>query len=155
MQKLSQLSEHFKKTSLVTAVLKVRIGAHDSHYAGGLVDGAKMLQFFGDVATEILIRFDGDEGLFRAYECVEFLAPVYAGDFIEVEARLIRVGKTSRQMVFEARKMIQLLSSTDAKGHPPSSSAGVVLSPPLVVCRAVGTCVTPEHLQRIQHALSR
>src|SRR3954469_25490705 len=92
---------------LPEAVLRLRIGAHDSHYAGGLVDGARMLQLFGDVATELLIRLDGDEGLFRAYRSVEFLAPVYAGDYIEVIGTLIRVGKTSREMRFEARKVIQ------------------------------------------------
>ena len=44
--------------------------------AANLVDGARMLALFGDVATELLIRHDGDEGLFRAYDAVEFLAPV-------------------------------------------------------------------------------
>ena len=66
-----------------TSLIRLRIAAHDAHYAGGLVDGAKLLQLFGDVATELLIRSDGDEGLFVAYDSVEFLAPVHAGDFIE------------------------------------------------------------------------
>ena len=65
------------------AMIRVRMSASDAHYGGGLVDGAKMLQLFGDVATELLIRHDGDEGLFVAYNDVEFLAPVYAGEFIE------------------------------------------------------------------------
>ena len=69
---------------LPTAMIRVRMSAHDAHYGGHLVDGAKMLQLFGDVGTELSIRLDGDEGLFRAYDKVEFLAPVYAGDFIEV-----------------------------------------------------------------------
>src|SRR5246127_3357185 len=94
---------------ILKTTLKVRMSAHDGHYAGGLVDGARMLQLFGDVATELLIRLDGDEGLFRAYESVEFLAPVYAGDYIEVRGRIVRVGKTSRGMEFEARKVIQPL----------------------------------------------
>src|SRR6478672_886511 len=66
----------------LTVTLRVRMGAHDTHYAGELVDGARVLGLFGDVATELLIRLDGDEGLFRAYEGIEFLAPVRAGDFI-------------------------------------------------------------------------
>ena len=74
-----------------------RMSAHDAHYAGELVDGARMLALFGDVATELLIRLDGDEGLFRAYETVEFLAPVFAGDFIEATAELVGVGKTQPQ----------------------------------------------------------
>src|SRR3954466_9791383 len=93
------------------ATLRLRMSAHDGHYAGGLVDGARMLQLFGDVATELLIRFDGDEGLFRAYQSIEFLAPVFAGDYIEVIGRIVHVGKTSRTMEFEARKMIRLIPS--------------------------------------------
>ena len=65
------------------SVIRVRMGAEDAHYGGNLVDGAHMLHLFGDVATELLIMNDGDEGLFKAYDEVEFLAPVYAGDYIE------------------------------------------------------------------------
>jgi len=126
-------------------VLRLRMGAHDSHYAGGLVDGARMLQLFGDVATELLIRFDGDEGLFRAYEKVEFLAPVYSGDYIEACGKIVQVGKTSRTMEFEARKVIRPLP-VDQGGAAVSSAE--VLEQPLVVCKAKGTCVTPLHLQR-------
>src|SRR5579883_2711743 len=86
--------------------LRLRMSAHDAHYAGELVDGARMLALFGDLATELLIRLDGDEGLFRAYESVEFLAPVFAGDYIEATAELVAVGKTSRKIRFEAKKVI-------------------------------------------------
>ena len=130
---------------ILEASLRMRMGSHDAHYAGGLVDGARMLQLFGDVATELLIRYDGDEGLFRAYEMVEFLAPVYGGDYIEVTAKLTRAGKSSRAFEFEARKVIQPLPPE--RGGLAASSAEV-LSQPLVVCRARGTCVTPAHVQR-------
>jgi len=130
---------------ILEAHLRLRMSAHDGHYAGGLVDGARMLGLFGDVATELLIRYDGDEGLFRAYESVEFLAPVFAGDYVEVTGRITRVGKTSRTMEFEARKVIQPLAPE--KGGLAVSSAEV-LDSPLVVCRAKGTCVTPAALQR-------
>ena len=86
--------------------LRLRLSAHDAHYGGGLVDGARVLGLFGDVATELLIRQDGDEGLFRAYESVEFLAPLHAGDFVEVEGEIVSLGKTSRKMRFEARKYV-------------------------------------------------
>ena len=125
-------------------VLRLRIGAHDAHYAGELVDGAKCLQLFGDVATELLIRLDGDEGLFRAYDSVEFLAPVRAGDYLEVEGELVSMGKSSRKMRFEARKVIE-----NVRGEPGvAPSAANVLSPPVVVCRATGTCVVPAEHQR-------
>lgn len=127
------------------AMIRMRMSAHDAHYGGGLVDGAKMLMLFGDVATELLIRRDGDEGLFRAYEKVEFLAPVYAGDYIEAVGRIVSEGRTSRKMEFEARKVIVPRPEI-------SESACEVLSEPIVVCRAVGTCVTPMEKQRGVHA---
>src|SRR5271167_2387639 len=91
--------------------LRLRMSAQDAHYAGDLVDGARLLALFGDLATELLIRLDGDEGLFRAYETIEFLAPVFAGDFVEATAELLSVGNTSRKLRFEARKVI-----TSARG---------------------------------------
>jgi 3-keto-5-aminohexanoate cleavage enzyme len=123
--------------------LRLRMSSHDAHYAGELVDGARMLALFGDLATELLIRLDGDEGLFRAYESVEFLAPVFAGDYVEATAELVRMGNTSRQMRFEARKVI----SNVRQGGMPASAADVLVEP-VVVCRAIGTCVTPKEMQR-------
>ncbi|MGM9973260.1 MAG: hotdog fold domain-containing protein [Clostridiaceae bacterium] len=123
------------------AVIKVRMSLHDAHYGGNLVDGAKMLQLFGDVATELLIRSDGDEGLFRAYDSVEFLNPVYAGDFIEATGEIVSEGKTSRKMIFEAKKII--IPRPDL-----NDSAADVLEEPIVVCRASGTCVVPLDKQR-------
>lgn len=100
-----------------------------------------MLDIFGDVATELLIIQDGDEGLFCAYDNVEFLAPVYAGDFIEAVGEITHVGNTSRKMTFEARKVITQRADI-------SASAADVLTEPVVVCRAGGTCVVPKSCQR-------
>lgn len=133
-----------KKTESVK--LRLRMGSHDAHYAGGLVDGARMLQLFGDLATELLIGLDGDEGLFRAYDSVEFLAPVVAGDYIEAEGWITKVGNTSRSMRFEARKVVSLLRPEEPGYLAPSSAK--LLKPPLLVCRATGTCVTPKELKR-------
>lgn len=126
-----------------TSLIRLRMGAHDAHYAGDLVDGARMLHLFGDVATELLIRSDGDEGLFVAYDSVQFLAPVHTGDYIEATGRIVSLGKTSRKMVFEARKVI---ASAGVAGQ---ASAADVLAEPVVVCKASGTCVVPAHCQRI------
>ncbi|MGF7058892.1 hotdog domain-containing protein [Brassicibacter mesophilus] len=123
------------------AMIRIRMSMHDAHYGGNLVDGAKMLQLFGDVATELLIRNDGDEGLFAGYEQVEFKAPVYAGDYIEAVGEITKVGNSSRKMVFEARKVI--VPRPDI-----NESACDVLEEPIVVCRAVGTCVVPKDKQR-------
>ncbi|HMT73024.1 MAG TPA: hotdog domain-containing protein [Chitinophagaceae bacterium] len=122
-------------------LIRLRMGSHDAHYGGNLVDGAKMLQLFGDVATELLIRLDGDEGLFKAYDMVEFIAPVYAGDYIEAEGYITHVGNTSRKMAFEARKVV--VPRPDI-----SDSAADYLETPVVVCKATGTCVVPAACQR-------
>jgi len=126
----------------LSVTLRLRMSEHDVHYGGGLVDGARVMALFGDAATELCIRHDGDEGLFRAYSQVEFLAPVHAGDFLEVTAHLIGVGRTSRQMRFEAYRVLQ------AAYTPENDSAAEVLAEPVLVARADGTCVVPLPKQR-------
>ena len=125
----------------LSVTVRLRMSTHDAHYGGNLVDGARMLGLFGDVATEVLIRLEGDEGLLRAYDSVEFLAPVYAGDYIEAWGEITDVGNSSRKMRFEARKVIRAAPEIN-------DSAAEVLSPWVVVCKASGTCVTPKDKQR-------
>jgi 3-aminobutyryl-CoA ammonia-lyase len=123
------------------SIIRLRMSAHDAHYGGNLVDGARMLGLFGDVATELLIMNDGDEGLFCAYDDVAFLAPVYAGDYIEAVGEIVTVGNSSRKMKFEARKVI--VPRPDI-----NESACDVLEEAIVVCRASGTCVVTKDKQR-------
>ncbi|MDO8519685.1 MAG: hotdog fold domain-containing protein [Deltaproteobacteria bacterium] len=125
-------------TQAIKVTLRVRISQSDLHYGGGLASGSKVMELFGDAATEVLIRHDGDEGLFRAYQEVEFLAPIKPGDFIEVTARLTRVGKTSREMNFEAYKII------DGARDPNNPSSAQLLPQPLLVAQAKGTCVVKK-----------
>jgi len=107
-----------------------------AHYGGNLVDGAYVLGLFGDVATELCIRTDSDEGLFASYDDVQFVAPVQAGDVIEVTATVTRVGRRSRGVAFEARIV--------CRARPDKApSAADVLDPPLIVTRATGTVVVP------------
>lgn len=113
------------------------------HYGGNLVDGAAMLALFGDVATELCVRADGDEGLFRAYDSVEFLAPVYAGDFIEARGEIVAWGATSLKMRFTAHKVVTPLSVPGGQ-----ASAAQLLGEPVLVCRASGTCVVPVASRR-------
>ena len=127
-------------TTLPQAKLRVRMSSQDAHYAGNLVDGARILNLFGDVATELTIQYDGDEGLLRAYDNVEFLAPVHGGDFIEVTGKITKVGNTSRKIVFEAYKVIA--------SSPDHQSACDVLDPPILVAKASGTCVVTKEKQR-------
>jgi 3-aminobutyryl-CoA ammonia-lyase len=121
------------------SLIRVRMSEKDAHYGGGIVDGAKLLELLGDVATELLIRHDGDEGLFRAYDNVEFLAPVCAGDFLEARGTITKSGTTSRKMEFTVYKVISSISS--------GSSGAEVLSEPLLVLKASGTCVVPKDRQ--------
>jgi 3-aminobutyryl-CoA ammonia-lyase len=107
-----------------------------AHYAGNLVDGAYSLACFGDVATEVCIRTDGDEGLFASYSNVQFKAPVRAGDVIEIEAEVVRVGNRSRTLDLQVRVI--------ARGRPDrSESAAELVEPPLVATTATGTVVVP------------
>src|SRR3954463_10813941 len=116
--------------------LRLRMSHADAHYGGNLVSGSKLLELYGDVATELLIRLNGDEGLFRAYDMVEFLAPVYAGDYIEAEGEIVQGGTTSRTMRSKAQKVIRAAPQIN-------DSAAELLETPIIVCRAKGTCVTP------------
>lgn len=117
--------------------LRLRLSVSDAHYGTSLVDGARILGLFGDVATELCIRESGDEGLFAGYEVVQFLAPVHAGAYVEAEGRIVRRGNRSRTMEFEARQVI--VSRPDR-----SASAAEVLAEPVIICRAKGTCVVPQ-----------
>lgn len=125
----------------IEAIHRRRLSNADAHYGGGLVAGAKVLELFGDLATELCIHSDGDEGLFAGYRSVEFLAPLHAGDFIEVRARITKTGTSSREMSFEAVRY--------ASPRPDiSDSAADVIDVPETVARAIGTCVVRKENQR-------
>ncbi|MFI9379805.1 hotdog domain-containing protein [Kutzneria sp. NPDC052558] len=108
-----------------------------AHYGGNLVDGAYGLGMFGDVATELCIRTDGDEGLFAGYDSVQFVSPLKAGDVVEATATLTRIGTRSRGVTFELRVVCR---ATPEKG----ASAAEVLPEPVVATRATGTVVVPQ-----------
>ncbi len=124
----------------IEAFLRLRVGSEDAHY-GTIAAGAFVMELFGDLATELTVRRDGDEGLLRAYEKVEFLAPVLPGDFLECRARIIREGRTSRTFEAEARKVITTRQDI-------GESAADVLDEPVVVARAIGTTVVGADFQR-------
>ena len=123
-------------------MLRVRVSEKDVHYSGGLVNGAWVLSLFGDVATELSIRYDGDEGLLAAYNSIELLVPIQAGDFIEAVGKIVRVGNTSRTMELEARKVINLIP---VSGQP---SAADPLEEPIKVAKATLIGVVPKGHQR-------
>ena len=131
------MSDADARTGLVVTHRRYVPYSH-AHYAGNLVDGAYSLACFGDVATELCIRTDGDEGLFASYSDVQFLAPVHAGDVVEAVATLTRVGRRSREMGFELRVVARGDSSTG------SASAARILAEPIVATTATGTVVVPS-----------
>jgi 3-aminobutyryl-CoA ammonia-lyase len=120
-------------------VIRVRMSTADGHYAGGLVDGARIVQLFGDAVTELLIRHDGDEGLSRVMNA-EFLAPVRSGDYLEIRAKVVAVGKSSRTIECTAYKIIELVD--------PNDSAANVLPEPLLVAKMTDVAVVPLDKQR-------
>ncbi len=112
------------------------VSHHEAHYGGSLLDGAYVMGLFGDVATEMCLRTDGDEGLLASYASVAFKAPVKAGDVIEVTATLTRVGSRSRTI--DLRAWVCCRATPEA-----GDSAGSVLDPPLLVVEAVAEVVVP------------
>ncbi len=129
---------------LPTSMIRLRLGQEDAHYGGNLVAGATQLKIIGDLITELAMRYDGDEGLFRAYESVEFLAPLYAGDWIEARGKIVSTGTSSRRCEFEVWKIGA--ARTDI-----SDSAAEFLAEPILTCTAVGTTVVPADHQRFAH----
>ncbi len=121
----------------LTVTQRRYVSAADAHYGGNLVDGAYVLALFGDVATEACIRMAGDEGLFASYSDVQFTAPVLGGDVIEVTGTVVRVGRRSRELSFEARVVCR---ADPARGP----SASRVLDEPVTVTTAAGTVVLPS-----------
>jgi 3-aminobutyryl-CoA ammonia-lyase len=129
---------------LPSAFIRRRLGSEDAHYGGNLVAGAKQLEIVGDLITELAMRYDGDEGLFRAYETVEFLAPLYAGDWIEATGKIVSVGNSSRRCEFEVWKIGGARADL-------SESAAEFLEEPVLTCKAIGTTVVPKEHQRFAH----
>ncbi|WP_051466677.1 hotdog fold domain-containing protein [Actinomadura oligospora] len=120
----------------LTVVHRRYVPYSHAHYAGNLVDGAYVLGLFGDVATEVCIRTDGDEGLFASYADVQFRAPLRAGDVVEAVAEVTRVGRRSRTLALTARVI--------CRGRPDKGeSAAEVLDEPITVVTATGTVVVP------------
>lgn len=122
---------------IVQSLIRVRMSLADAHYGGNLVAGAKIMELFGDAATELCIRYDGDEGLLASYDIVEFKKPVFAGDFLEIRGRITQVGRRSRKVELEAYKVIEARPEE-------GPSVARVLDEPVLVARATGTVVVPK-----------
>ena len=117
--------------------IRLRLGPSDARYARGLVAGAKAMEIFGDLETEIALREGGDEGLCVAYDMVEFLSPLRVGDFIDATARVVERGKTSRKIALELYKVASV--GPDGRGghhDPPVLAARASVT--IVVGRGVG-----------------
>ena len=130
-----------QERSAITANLRLRLSQADAHYGGDLVAGGRLMELFGDVATELAIRSDGDEGLLAGYSSVRFLLPVYAGDFIEARGAITRMGTTSREISLEIVRY--------ARPRPDiSESAADLLPEAELVATATGTSVVKKDRQR-------
>ena len=119
------------------ARIRLRLGPTDARYAGGLVAGAKVMEIFGDVETEIALREGGDEGLCAGYDMVDFLAPLHVGDFIDATGRVVERGNTSRKIALELHKVASV--GPDGRGghhDPPVLAARASVT--IVVGRGLG-----------------
>ncbi len=126
-----------EQADLPAASLRFRVSEMDVTYGGGIVAGGTVVKWFGDLATELCIRYDGDEGLLAAYDLLEFKAPVHAGDYLEFAGRITKVGNRSRRIEMECYKVI----APDPDRGP---TAAKVLPEPVLVARAKGTVVAPK-----------
>lgn len=122
------------------ATIETRV---DSHYPDGVVSLGTILELFGMAGGKLAYMLDGDAGLMRAFDDVEFLAPAYQGDYVRVTARLLAVGNTSRRRSYEAHVVARQHGIGAAPSH------GALLDPPILICRATGTSVTPLANQRL------
>ena len=138
---------------------RLMMTGQDGHYVNQLVNGSRMCDFFGDVATELLVRCDGDLSLFLGYEEIRFTAPIHVGDFMEYHGWIEKKGNTSYKCKFEAYKIITMpddfkkesymldgISGENMTGLPQSSA--LVCDPPILCGYATGTLVIPKELQR-------
>jgi 3-aminobutyryl-CoA ammonia-lyase len=128
-------------TERISASHRLRLSQADAHYGGDLVAGGRLLELIGDLATELCVRSDGDEGLLAGYSSVEFIAPVRAGDFVEVHGVIVAAGQSSRKMEFEVLRYA-------GPNLDVSESAADLFDEPELVVRATGTCVVKKERQR-------
>ena len=119
---------------MMTVVHRRYVPYSHAHYAGNLVDGAYALGLFGDVATEVCIQLDGDEGLFASYSDVQFRSAIRAGDVLEIQATVTRIGTRSRTIDFTCAVV--------CRGTGGSGAA--VLAEPVIAVTATGTVVVPS-----------
>ena len=111
--------------------VRLRFAPGDARYAKGLIAGAKVMELFGDLETEIAIREGGDEGLCAGYDRVEFLEPLFAGDFVEGRAEVTARGNRSRTVELELFRVVGC--NRDGVAEP--------LDPPVLAARATATIV--------------
>lgn len=137
---MSELEQQDDQRIGTSVVHRRYVSRREGHFPGGVVDGAYTLGIFGDAGTEMCIRLDGDEGLLVGFADVDFLEPVHTGDVLEVEATLLRVGTTSRDIAFEARVVCRSAEHLESR-RPPRDGSARVLDEPLIVLRATGTVV--------------
>jgi 3-aminobutyryl-CoA ammonia-lyase len=118
--------------------LRIRLGLHDTHYPNGLIPAATLLRLFADCASEVGIRMDGVDGYLAAYEKAEFFKPVYAGDYLEIRAKLLSKGNRSRRTQLEAHR------SMTARELGGGLSGGIFHDPPELVAQAIMVGVKPR-----------
>ena len=124
------------------------MSAKDGHYVGDLVNGARIVNQWGDVGTELMVYVDGDISLFLGYEDIKFTAPVYVGDFMEYHGWIEKVGNQSYTCKFEAWKVATMLNRTDADMTGIEHTAATACKPPVLCGTATGSLYIAKKDQR-------
>ena len=120
----------------------------DGHYVGGLVNGARIVDMWGDVGTELMVYVDGDISLFLGYKNIKFTAPVYVGDFMEYHGWIEKVVNQSYTCHFEAWKVATMLDRTDADMTGIAHTAATACVPPVLCGEATGSLYIAKKDQR-------
>ena len=90
------------------------------------------------MATELCIRTDGDEGLLASYSDVQFLAPVRAGDVLEIGCD---AGPGRHPVARRSSLTVHVVARGEPTPERPGAAA--LLDPPLLATTATATVVVP------------
>jgi 3-aminobutyryl-CoA ammonia-lyase len=108
------------------------MNAQDTTYRSVIIPAARIMGLFADCVTQVTLREDGDGSLLAAYENAQFKQSVHIGDYLEIQARIIKRGNRSRHFAMVALRHIK----TPGPGEPDTPPA-VICASPEVVAEAV------------------
>ncbi|MEA2623394.1 MAG: 3-aminobutyryl-CoA ammonia-lyase [Chloroflexota bacterium] len=114
----------------------------------GLVGGWWALKEVGWLASMVGIKLDGDTSLLAHYN-VDFLSPIFAGDWVRIKGEVSRIGNTARTVDFEVERYIDGSHIVfDTLPEEQYGGGAVILDPPVPALRGQFVIVVPKSRQR-------